>query len=64
MNHSTFCCRRTDCKTIEFSPQTTPTDDVTKISRLDASDFGDLENLEDENKESEETGVGQSRILR
>ena len=38
-------------------------DDVPKISRLDTLDFGDLENLEDENKESEETGVGRSRIL-
>ena len=38
--------------------------DVSRIRRLDTPDLGDLENLEDENKESEETGVGRSRILR
>ena len=36
------------------------TDDVSRISRLDAPNFGDLENLKDENKELEETEIGRS----
>ena len=38
-------------------------DDVSRISRLDAPNLGDLENLKDENKESKETGVGRSQIF-
>ena len=40
-----------------------PIDNSRKISKLDGTDFGELEGLKEINKRSEETGVDQSQIL-
>ena len=50
LNHSAFCRRKINHKTIFSFPQMVPTDNTQKISRLDASGLNDLEGLKKEKK--------------